>query len=162
MSSFVGSRSSIAEREGNYNCYDRSSIAERERRRERERERNQKKNAITTTTPVLQRDRNCNYYDRASIDETEREKERKKTATTATLPAWQRKKRRTLRGTPNSQVSETADLEDLRCYAFLNKILCCGSKESIHLDGVLTEAVLPNYKPPSIINLPSQEKESNL
>ena len=48
--------------------------------------------------------------------------------------------------------SETADLDDLKNHASLNEIPFSGSKKSIYPDGVLTKAVLPNYKPASIIN----------
>ena len=50
----------VLQRNRNYNCYDRSSIA------------NSKKNAITTTAPLLQREGNCNYHDRSNA---ERERE---------------------------------------------------------------------------------------
>ena len=50
--------------------------------------------------------------------------------------------------------SQTADLEGLRSYGFLNKIPYSRSQKSIYPDGVLTEALLRNYNPPSIINPP--------
>ena len=43
--------------------------------------------------------------------------------------------------------SETAFLEDLRNHALLNENPYSGSKKSIHPDGVLTQTILPNYKP---------------
>ena len=58
----------VLQRNRNYNCFDRSSIA------------NSKKNAITTTAPLLQREGNCNYHDRSNA-----EREREKTVIIATL-----------------------------------------------------------------------------
>ena len=49
----------VLQRKRNYNCYDRSSIA------------NSKKLSITTTAPLLQREGNCNYHDRSNVAERE-------------------------------------------------------------------------------------------
>ena len=57
----------VLQRKRNYNCYDRSSIAN------------------STTAPLLQREGNCNYHDRSNVAESE-------TATTTTTPVLQRKK----------------------------------------------------------------------
>ena len=76
----------VLQRKRNYNCYDRSSIA------------NSKKLSITTTAPLLQREGNCNYHDRSNA---ERERNcnycdpfqycrKRETGTTRTPPVLQR------------------------------------------------------------------------